>query len=475
MGAREEAGAEDPLELARGALAGERAWVVGGWVRDAQLGRRPPRVDLDLIVDGDPEPAARRLRSAAGRGSAAFSLSDDFGAWRVVGPRGAWQVDLAPLHEDGLEADLRARDMTANAIAEPLEGGERVDPTGGLADLRAGVLRMVAPESFDRDPLRVVRVARLAAEIGLRADPATVREARARAGGLARISGERIFAELRALIGGPEPVTGLRLLEEAGAADVVLPELTALRGIEQTAYHHLDAHDHTLEVLERTIEIEREPARFRGEQRSGSVAALLSEPLADELTRGAALRWGALLHDIAKPVTRTPLEGGGFGFPGHDVAGAEIADQILGRLRASARLRSHVAALAGNHLRLGFLVRQRPLSRRAVHDYLVRCADVPADVTLLSIADRLATRGRKARESIERHMELALPMLDEALSWHAHGPPRPLVRGDELAAELGIEPGPELGELLAEIAAAQYAGEVTTRQQAVELARRVLR
>jgi tRNA nucleotidyltransferase/poly(A) polymerase len=464
-------GAEHPLELARAALRGERAWVVGGWLRDTGLGRQPARVDLDLVVDGDPEPAARRLRSAAGRGSAAFSLSDQYGAWRVVGPGAAWQVDIAPLHEDGLEADLCARDMTVNAIAEPLEGGEPIDPTGGVADLKAGVLRMVSPESFDRDPLRVVRVARLAAELGLRADPATIAQARARVGGLVRVSGERIFAELRALIGGPDPVAGLRLLEDTGAAEAVLPELTALRGIEQTAYHHLDAHDHTLEVLERVVALEADPRPVVGEERMNAVRALLDEPLADELTRGGALRWGALLHDIAKPVTMTPLDSGGFGFPGHDVAGAQMSQEILGRLRASVRLRNHVAALARNHLLLGFLVRQRPLSRRVVHDYLLRCGDACADVTLLSIADRLATRGRKAQESIENHMEVALPMLDDALAWHEHGPPAPLLRGDELAAELGIEPGPALGELLAEIAAAQYAGEVTTREQALELVR----
>jgi len=463
-------GVGDPLEIARGALAGEQAWVVGGWLRDAELGRSAARPDLDLIVDGDAESAARRVRSAAGPGSAAFSLSDDFGAWRVVGPDGAWQTDIAPLHERGLDADLRARDLTANAIAQPLGGGEPVDPTGGLEDLRAGVLRMVAPESFEADPLRVARVARLAAELSLSADPETLVAARARADGLRGVSGERVFAELRALVGGPDPVGGLRLLEEIGAADVVLPELTALRGVEQTRYHHLDAHDHTLEVLERAVDIERDPGAIVGEGRAEAVRGLLSEPLADELTRGGALRWGALLHDIAKPLTQTPIDGGGFGFPGHDIAGAQAAREILGRLRASVRLRDHVAGLARHHLRLGFLVREQPLPRRAVHAYMVRCGSVAADVTLLSIADRLATRGRKAEESIERHMELALPMLDDALAWHASGPPPALVRGDELAAELGIEPGPVLGQLLEEIAAGHYAGEIATRDEAIALA-----
>jgi hypothetical protein len=137
-------------------------------------------------------------------------------------------------------------------------------------------------------------------------------------------------------------------------------------------------------------------------------------------------------------------------------------------------LRAHVAALARHHLRLGFLVHERPVGRRQVHRYLVACAPVAADVTLLGIADRLATRGRKHEQAIERHLELAVPMLADALAWQSGGPPAPLLRGDELAAAVGIEPGPRLGELLADIEEAQFAGEVRTRAQALDVARRLL-
>ncbi len=464
----------EPLALARGALSSEQAWVVGGAVRDRLMGRVPERADIDLVVACDPEHAARRIRDGAARGSAVFALSDAFGAWRVVGPGGRWQVDVSALHEGGLDADLNARDLTVNAIAQPLSGGEIADPTGGAEDLRRGTLRMVTPQSFESDPLRILRVARLAVELGLAAEPVTLAAARERAGGLARVSGERIFAELRGVLAGDVPSAGLRLLEELGATAVVLPELVALRGVEQTVYHHLDAHDHTLEVLDAVASLERDPAPTVGGERAAGVRALLAEPLADEMTRGAGLRWGALLHDIAKPRTRVLLDGGAVGFPGHDREGAAMARDILARLRASERLRGHVAGLARHHLRAGFLVRDHPLGRRAVHDYLLGCGAVAADVTLLSIADRLATRGRKAQESIERHMALALPLLDDALAWRASGPPAPLVRGDELAAALGIEAGPRLGELLAELAGAQFAGLIATPAQALEHARELV-
>jgi hypothetical protein len=145
---------------------------------------------------------------------------------------------------------------------------------------------------------------------------------------------------------------------------------------------------------------------------------------------------------------------------------------VLGRLRASERLRAHVAALVRHHLRTGYLVHEpQPLSRRTVYGYMRACSPVEADVTLLSVADRLATRGERAKESTEAHLRVAGALLGDALRWHADGPPRPLLRGDELAAGLDIPTGPRIGELLAAIAEAQYAGEISTSEQALDYAR----
>jgi poly(A) polymerase len=117
----------------------------------------------------------------------------------------------------------------------------------------------------------------------------------------------------------------------------------------------------------------------------------------------------------------------------------------------------------------------QPLARQTVFAYLRACSPVEVDVTLLSVADRLATRGEGARESIEAHLRLARGVLGDALRWRAEGPPAPLLRGDELARELAIATGPRVGELLEELAAAQYAGEVSTRAQALAFAREAQR
>lgn len=463
--------ASPPVGVARRALRGDAGvWIAGGAVRDAILGRAV--TDLDLAVTADPEQVAKAV-AREGKGHA-FELSAEFATWRAVARDRSWQVDVTALRGETIEADLAARDFTVGAVAVPLAGGEPIDPFDGIGDLERGLLRVVSEDSFRADPLRLLRAARLAAGLGLQIDAATAARARSEAALAAEPAGERQLAELRRLIGGPDPLRGVALLDELGITATVLPELEALRGVEQGPNHHLDVFGHTLAVLERTLEVESDLERFAGE-RAGETRALLAEPLADEMSRGTALRFGALLHDIGKPATRGERDGY-VTFIGHDGEGAEIVAGICRRLRASGRLTRHLSALTLHHLRLGFLVHEAPLPPRRVHEYLRATEPVAADVTLLTVADRLSARGSgpfATEEAIGAHLDLARQMLAAALDWRRDGPPEPLVRGDELAAELGIAPGPELGELLAELEGAQYAGEVASRQEAIERARRL--
>jgi putative nucleotidyltransferase with HDIG domain len=445
-------------------------WIVGGAIRDALLGRDV--TDVDLAVEADAEEVARAVARCSD--AHPFELSEDFATWRVQAREEPWHVDIASLRGDSIAADLSARDFTLNAIALPLAGGEPIDPHGGGADIEARVLRVVGPRSFADDPLRVLRAARIASALHLRLDSGTVELARDEADRAAEPAGERQLAELLGIVAGPDPVRGVGLMDELGATRVVLPELDALRGVEQNPYHHLDVLGHTMEVLERTVELEADPAAVLGE-RAGEVEALLAEPLADDLNRAGALRLAALFHDLGKPETRSVAENGRVLFIGHDEAGTRIIRGICSRLRASRRLATYLESLTLNHLRLGFLVHERPLSRRRVYEYLKATEPDTVDVTLLTVADRLATQGPRTRsEAIEAHLDLAREMIAEGLAWRRAGPPAPPIRGDELAVELGIEPGPPLGRVLAEIEAAQFAGEVDSRDDAVALARRLL-
>jgi poly(A) polymerase len=469
-------GDSEAVAAAREALGtADGVWVVGGAVRDAALGREV--VDVDLAVVDDEREVAKAIGRAAG--GPVFELSSEFGTWRAFSKDRNWHADVSRLRGGTIETDLAARDFAINAIAAPLADPAAIplDPYRGLADLDAKRLRAVSDRSFIDDPLRLLRAARLGAELGFELDPDTVRLGREAAGRAGEPAGERQLAELRLLVAGPDPLRGLGLLDEIGATAGVLPELEALRGVGQNLNHHLDVHGHTLEVLDNVLTIENDLDRYAGDA-AEDVRALLDEPLADELTRGAALRFGAIFHDTGKPVTRQEHGEGMVSFIGHDREGATIVRAACARLKTSRALARHLEALTAHHLHLGFMTRERPLPRRRLYDYLKLTAPVAADVTLLTVADRLAARGggpTASAEMIEAHLELAREVLPEAIAWHRDGPPRSPIAGDELAAALGITPGPELGRLIAEVEAGVFIGEVKGADDAIAMARVALR
>jgi tRNA nucleotidyltransferase/poly(A) polymerase len=458
------------------------AWIVGGSLRDELLGR--PVRDVDVAVAGDPAPAARALAEQV-RGPV-FRLSEAFGAWRVIDRRAGRVHDFAPLQGETIEADLAKRDFTVNAMARPIEldalgeagsdalgsAAPLIDPLGGRADLDSRTLRVLGPEAYESDPLRTLRLARFVAELAFAPDPETERLTQAAAPRVADAAGERVFGELRRLVVADGALAGIELTDRLGVLDAVLPELTALHGVDQSDYHHLDVYDHTLEVLGQQIEIETRLDELFGAD-AARLRGVLAEPLGDELTRGEAMRFAALVHDVGKPATRDVRADGRITFMGHDALGERMVHDLCRRLRTSERFARFLAGLTRHHLVLGFLVHERPLDRTQVYRYLRRTAPVEVEVTLLSCADRLATRGRRADEATAVHLELAAEVMTAALDWHEHGPPRVPVRGDELAEELGIEPGPELGRLLGELEEAAYVGHAGTREQAIALARRL--
>ena len=331
---------------------------------------------------------------------------------------------------------------------------------------------MQGADAYAEDPLRPLRLVRLHAELGLVPDAETERLTASAAPRLTEPSPERVFAELRRMLLAPRAIAALALGERLGVLAAVLPELAALRGVEQSRFHHLDVYEHTLDVLRQVLELDGRLEELFGEL-AQPLRRLLNEPLADGLTRLEALRLGALLHDVAKPQTRSIRPDGRVTFIAHDSVGAEAVERILRRLRTSERLRRFVSDLTRHHLVLGFLVRARQLAPSMVYAYLRRCAPVEVEVTGLSCADRLATRGANAEAAIAAHLELARELMGPALEWRAAGPPKPPLRGDDLAVELAIESGPELGALLARLEEAAYTGEAVTREDALALARRL--
>jgi len=408
--------------------------------------------DVDIVVDGDAEPFARSLADRLG--GAVFASSEAFGTWRLV--VGGLHVDVAPLRGDGLEADLRARDFTVDALARPLDGDELVDPLNGLDDLAARRLRLSSPAALDDDPLRVIRLARLSRTFDLVPDAAASEAAARAAPSLESVSGERLRDELSAVLAAPGAALAFRDLAVWGALAAVLPELDGLRGVEQNPYHHLDVFEHTLEAL---TYVRGVVAQLGGE-------AHLTSPEDAGLPGVAPLvpvTWAVLLHDIGKPEVKVVDEEGRIIFWHHDEVGRRMTGEIAARLRMSNRFAVYLGTLVRQHLRLGFLIREHPLTRRALARYRRDVSPWVFESVVVSLCDRLATRGEKTPPaSMARHYRVARSV------WTAvsKAPVPQLLSGEDVMEVLGIEPGPAVGQALDALEEEVEAGEVRSADEA---------
>ena len=453
------------LDELRPLIGDGEAHFVGGCVRDVRLGR--PVVDVDVVVPGDPAPAARRLARATG--GSPFALSETHGAWRVV--LDGCTIDVTARRGGDIVADLGERDFTVNAMAIPVNGAgeDVVDPFGGLSDLADGRLRLVSDRVFTDDPLRLLRLARIAHELGFEVDSDAERLARRDAHLADRAAGERIYAEVRRLLAPEHPDAAVRLLDGLGVLEVILPEAGPMHGCEQSPFHHLDVFEHTLQVLDAAADIAAHPEHYLPHH-ADRLRVAMDEPVGDELDARTALRLAALFHDIEKPSTRTVSADGRVGFMGHDRKGAATTRRILRRWRAATSTIRFCMLLVAEHLRLGFMVHDRPLGRREAYRYLRATQPHVEASVVISLADRFATRGVRARQAYVRaHAETADELL--ALVSELEAEERaPLLRGDEIAELTGAE-GARIGELVDALAEEQAAAAVTTRDEAVAFVR----
>jgi len=469
--------------------AGTEAYLVGGAVRDLLLGR--PLVDLDVAVPRGAVALARRL--ADGLGAAFVALDEGRGVARIVWGREGkrLEVDVADFRAGDLAGDLRARDLTINALAVPLDGGggeafEIIDPAGGEADLREGIVRLLSPEVLRDDPLRTMRAVRVAAQLGFRLDAQSAAWIGEAAPLLGETAPERVRDELWKCIVAPAPAATLRRLDELGLMAIVLPEVAAARGMAQSPPHREDVWEHSLSVVEQTAGVVALVQRLAAGEGPGDADATLaaalapfaaplterlSQPLAAERRSRGHLLLAALFHDLGKPRTRSVGEDGRIHFYGHEQTGARLAAERLGALRFAQVEVGQVAAIVRHHMRPLQLQRATPLSLRSLHRYHHATGDVAPEVCLLSLADNLAKGAERTHGHWPDFVARVAELLDAFFSRHAEVvAPAPLLRGAELMAELQAPAGPWIGELLRALAEAQAAGEVRTREEAAALA-----
>ncbi|GAA4372669.1 CCA tRNA nucleotidyltransferase [Nocardioides caricicola] len=417
----------------RFADAGHELALVGGPVRDAMLGRH--HNDLDFTTSARPEQTEKLLK---GWSDAIWDMGRAFG---TIGCRkDEWQVEITTYRSesydpdsrkpdvdfgDTLEGDLGRRDFTVNAMAVRVPGRVVEDPYGGIVDLAGQVLRTPGrPEdSFSDDPLRMMRAARFAAQLGFSVAPEVVAAMTAMASRIEIISAERVRDELVKLICAPYPRLGLSLLVETGLAELVLPELPALK-LERDEHHrHKDVYEHTLTVLEQAIDLE---SRLPG-----------GGP-------DFVARFAALMHDVGKPRTRRFLDDGTVTFHHHDVVGAKLTRKRMKALRFSNDEIEAVSQLVEQHLRFhGYGTGEWTDS--AVRRYVRDAGDQLERLHILTRADS-TTRNKRKADRLQRtydDLEERIARLSEQEELKSI---RPDLDGNQIMEILGIGPGREVGE-----------------------------
>ena len=444
-----------------------RPVLVGGAVRDAWLARAPRfgQADLDLAVAAG---ALELARKVAGRLDGAFvPLDAERGTARVVAA--GVRIDVADWRAPTLEADLAARDYTVNALAVPVRELLRdgaapvVDPTGGLADLRARRLRPPDPRVLAEDPLRGLRGARLEAALGLRLTPGAAAAIRRTAPTLAGVAPERVRDEILLVLALPTAARALRRMDALGLLPAVVPEVEPMRRTAQPAPHRFAVLEHSLRavggadlVLARTVELVP-----LGE----ALARHTDEALGGGVTRGQVLKLAALLHDVAKPETRRVI-GGRVRFFEHDVVGAARARAIGERLRLPARAIDVLERLVRHHLRPMHLAAAGPVTHRARYRFYRDLAEDAQDLLLLALVDAAAVTGASPLR-VWRGAGLLRELLAGFPEVHAVRAAPPLLRGQDVMARLGLPPGPAIGRMLARLREAQDLGRLRTREDAL--------
>ena len=413
------------------AAAGHDLALVGGPVRDAMLGRM--QTDLDFTTSARPEETERLLKGWA---EGTWDMGRAFG---TIGCRkGEWQVEITTYRSDSydassrrpevafgdsIEVDLGRRDFTVNAMAVSLPGRGFVDPYGGLVDLAQRVLRTPGTpfQSFSDDPLRMMRAARFVAQLGFTVDPAVVAAMTEMAERISIISAERVRDELVKLICGPYPRQGLSLLVETGLAAIVLPELPAL-ALERDEHHrHKDVYEHTLTVLEQSIELE---------SRLDTGPDFVS-------------RFAALMHDVGKPRTRRFVEDGTVTFHHHDVVGAKLTRKRMKALRFSNDQTDAVAQLVELHLRFhGY--GSGEWTDSAVRRYVRDAGDQLERLHILTRAD-CTTRNQRKADRLRRTYDDLEARIDRLSQEEELAAIRPDLDGQQIMSILGIGPGRDVG------------------------------
>ncbi len=466
-----------------------KSYLVGGFVRDALLDRDID--DIDIAVAGDALEIAPKVATALGGKYVLLDKVNRIGRVVLVND-GQRKFDFSTL-KSNIEHDLAQRDFTIDAMAvdlknivyqpqPPLRPPVLIDPFDGWSDLHRGVIRAVTETAFESDPVRLLRAVRLAAELDFSIDNGTETLIRRHSYLIPTIAGERIREELLRLLAVSQTGQFLRYLDELDLVTVMIPELAQTKGAKQPKEHFWNVFNHSLETVAAIDFLLR---RGNWEYANGEVLAavpwstVLAQHFDSEVSSGSTrrllLKLAALLHDVAKPQTKTIDANGRMRFFGHANEGAAIVVNILERLRFSVKEMKLVETMVRHHLRPGQMSHNELPSHRAIYRYFRDTEEAGIDILFLNLADHLATRGPVLNlAQWQEHAQIVEYVLAQRFESESLVTPPKLVDGHDLINIFDMSPGPKIGQILEVVREAQASEEVTTKQEALAYIRKHL-
>ena len=474
-------------------------YLVGGAVRDLLLHK--PNYDLDFVTGGDAIKIARKLADDVGGGY--FPLDVKRNVARIVikeakpdnnGVSQTKRVDISKFQGADLSEDLEGRDFTINAMAlDKHEPAKLIDPMGGAVDLVAKRLRACSVNSFLKDPVRILRAVRFSVNLGLTIQTDTLKLMREAIDHLPEVSAERLRDELFRILVLPHPATCLRILDKLGALEIILPEVCALKEVNQSAPHVLDAWNHTLDSLNRLESLLEVLALDFNPDKASNLAlglvaiklgryrealnAHLNNALNPERPHRGLIFLAGLYHDVGKQATQSTDEEGKIRFFGHEQAGSKMAEKRGSDLKLSNLEITRLVTVVSHHMRPSFLSHPEELpSNKAIYRFFRDTGAAGVDICILSLADMLATYGPTLpAERWSRHIEVVRTLFH---AWWENREvqilPAAIISGGELITKFGLESGPIIGYILESVREAQISGEISTKEEAFKWVRAIL-
>lgn len=451
---------------------GVALYLIGGFLRDLILGREKASLDLDFSLSngaiGFGEKVAKALR-------AGFVVLDKVhGCCRVVykdrDKNKLLTFDFIDFRGKNLKEDLRKRDFTINTLAVkiPFENGKVLDFLKARHDMRQKLIRVVGCDSFDEDPLRILRAFSLSAIFGFKITPDTARLIKKKKELLKTVAGERLRDELFKILAVENAHFYIKEMDKAGVLKCVIPQVGIMHNVRQGGYHHLDVWGHSLETVK---QLESLLSHFSKE---ADVCSYFDEFLACGRTRRQVVKLAALLHDIGKPQA-FEVKAGKTMFHGHERIGRIISDTVSKSLKLSTRERFALDTIIFWHLRPGYLADNKVLTKRAVFRYFRDTELEAVSVLFTSIADQRATRGPLATKASRiKHEKVSFALIKRYFETLKEKPFKRLIGGRDLIKRFKLKPGPVFSVILNEVEEAQGGGKIKTKKDALSFAKKII-